>query len=187
MLRNFLIIRCLRCGRRNRIPRDHLTERPLCGTCGAHLDELIIHCLECGAKNLIPEDRLVDRPRCGRCHAPLYHGSIVSVTDSQFENEVLSFPGPVIVWVGTQCSSSYGDCLEMLGHLAEQYAGGIKIARLHEKLSSNTTASYGISDSTQFLLFKNGTLLYTLTGAVSRADLDHHITMIVKDEERKTE
>ena len=184
MLRNFLVIRCLRCGRRNRIAREHLAEKPRCGSCGAHLDEIIIHCLECGTRNRIPEERLADGPRCGKCRAPLYHGYVTSVSDSQFESEVLSFPGPVIVWTGNRCSSSYGECLAMLNRIAERYAGGIKITRLHETQSEKTAALYGASHSVQFLLFRNGALLSTVAGTTSLADLERHISMIIKDEER---
>ena len=73
MLQNYFIVRCLRCGQKNRIFRHRLKDRPVCGRCGFLLDELIVQCLHCGAKNRIPEDRLQELPLCARCKVPLYH------------------------------------------------------------------------------------------------------------------
>ena len=66
-----VIIRCLNCGTKNRIPQKKLQGRSICGKCGASLDELIIPCLKCGTKNRMPEDRLNQKPLCGKCHEPL--------------------------------------------------------------------------------------------------------------------
>lgn len=62
-----MIIRCLNCGTKNRIPKNRLHDRPACGRCHAHLDDMIIRCLGCGTKNRMPEDRLNQRPICGKC------------------------------------------------------------------------------------------------------------------------
>ncbi|MDR2861055.1 MAG: hypothetical protein LBV07_00680 [Syntrophobacterales bacterium] len=66
-----LIIRCLRCGTKNRIPFVRLHDRPVCGQCRTHLDDIIIHCLRCGAKNRMPEHRLHEKPICGVCRVAL--------------------------------------------------------------------------------------------------------------------
>lgn len=73
MLQNYFIVRCLRCGQKNRIVRNRLNDRPVCGRCRASLDELIVQCLHCGAKNRIPENRAHDLPLCAKCKKPLYH------------------------------------------------------------------------------------------------------------------
>jgi len=72
MSQDCFIVRCLRCGQKNRIFRSRLKDRPVCGRCGFFLDELIVQCLHCGAKNRIPEDRLQDLPLCSKCKKPLY-------------------------------------------------------------------------------------------------------------------
>ena len=35
-----MVIRCLNCGTKNRIPKERLHDQPLCGKCGATLDEI---------------------------------------------------------------------------------------------------------------------------------------------------
>ena len=76
MPQDCFIVRCLRCGQKNRISRHRLKDRPVCGGCGFFLDELIVKCLYCGSKNRIPENRLHDLPLCARCKAPLYDEDI---------------------------------------------------------------------------------------------------------------
>lgn len=73
MLQNYFIVRCLRCGQKNRIVRTRLKEKPVCGSCHAPLDELIVQCLNCGVKNRITEYRPHNLPLCARCRQPLYH------------------------------------------------------------------------------------------------------------------
>jgi len=97
-----MVLRCLNCGTKNRIPEERLHNRPLCGKCGARLDEMIIRCLSCGTKNRMPENRLDSLPLCGKCGTALVvtgnqEGSPIDVTDSTFNREVLSSPGAVLV------------------------------------------------------------------------------------------
>lgn len=73
MLQNYFIVRCLRCGQKNRIVRTRLKDKPACGSCHAPLDELIVRCLHCGVKNRITEYRPHNLPLCARCGQPLYH------------------------------------------------------------------------------------------------------------------
>ena len=96
-----VIIRCLNCGTKNRIPKQKLQGRSICGKCGASLDELIIRCLKCSTKNRIPEDRLNQRPLCGKCHEPLIipQQKVLpfDVTDQTFAREVLTVESSVLV------------------------------------------------------------------------------------------
>ena len=83
-----VIIRCLNCGTKNRIPHKKLQGRSVCGKCGASLEDLIIPCLKCGTKNRMPEDRLNQKPICGKCHEPLVISqqkiAAFDVTDNTF-------------------------------------------------------------------------------------------------------
>ncbi len=83
-----VIIRCLNCGTKNRIPKKKFQGRPACGKCHAPLDDLIIRCLKCGTKNRMPEERLNHKPLCGKCREPLVttrQKSIpIEVTDDSF-------------------------------------------------------------------------------------------------------
>jgi thioredoxin 2 len=65
-------------------------------------DSLIVGCPSCGSKNRIPRRRWGDAAVCGRCKNPLrlaglYPDAPVDVSDSTFKEEVLDFPGPVVL------------------------------------------------------------------------------------------
>ena len=92
-----LIIRCLKCGQKNRLIPSRLNDRPVCGKCRSPLDELILHCFFCGAKNRVFEDRIHDRPICGKCHLPLYRSAPKLIVGANFQEEILNFPGTVLV------------------------------------------------------------------------------------------
>src|SRR5512141_3080292 len=101
MPREEMIIRCLDCGTKNRIPKERMQNRPVCGRSHKPLDDMIIRCLKCGTKNRMPEDRLNESPLCGRCGAPLVNTGVqyapVAVSDGTFSREVLSSGNPVLL------------------------------------------------------------------------------------------
>ena len=181
-----MVIRCLNCGRKNRIPRERMHDRPLCGACHATLDEMIIRCLNCGTKNRMPENRLDEQPLCGKCGATLVtkgdqdQGLPVDVTDTTFTQEVLSFPGPVLV----DCWAAWcGPCravAPILDELASKYAGKIRIAKLNVDENTVTAAHYEIRNIPTMLLFKDGKLVNSLLGALPKETIEQHPIDIMK-------
>lgn len=182
MKQNEFIIRCLRCGQKNRIVPEHLSNTPRCGRCGAALDELIIRCMECGTRNLVPEERVSDRPICGKCGAPLYLGSVVEVSDRSFSEEVLAFPGPVLVCFWSDTCESCRVSLPALEYMTHTYAGSIKVVRLKVDDAPETVSRFGITETPSFLLFKNGVERKKLTGPMKPADLKEHLQPLLTDE-----
>ncbi len=66
-------------------------------------DRIMVRCPQCGARNRLPQSRWGDhRAVCGRCKSPLnlahlFPDKPVFITDRTFEEEVLNFPGPVVL------------------------------------------------------------------------------------------
>lgn len=187
MFRNDLIIRCLRCGQKNRILKHQLSNKLICGRCGARLDELILRCLACGTKNIVSEERLHDRPACGRCGVPLYQGYAADISDNTFNNEVITFPGPVLVYCWAPWFDSNRAVIPILNQLAPKYAGGVRIAKLNIYENPLIAAKYNIEDTPTLLLFRNGELVNTITGVSTREELEGHIQSIMKIGNRKSE
>jgi thioredoxin 2 len=179
-----MVVRCLNCGTKNRIPETRLHDRPLCGKCGAVLDEMIIRCLKCGTKNRMPETRLNEQPLCGKCGTTLVvnsdQGRPVEVTDSTFSREVLSSPGSVLV----DCWAPWcGPCrmvAPILDELASKYAGGVRIAKLNVDENPLTASRYDVRNIPTMLLFKDGKLINSLVGALPKETIEQHLIAIMK-------
>lgn|GEM_PF-5799743 len=78
-----IVVRCLKCGVKNRIPSLKLQHPARCGACGASLEEIIIPCLHCGKRNRIATkslegSRTSSPPRCGACGNLLLDGKDTS-------------------------------------------------------------------------------------------------------------
>jgi thioredoxin 2 len=179
-----IIIRCLNCGTKNRIPRQHLQDKPTCGQCKAPLDEMIIRCLNCGTKNRMPENRLHDRPRCGKCSEPLVvkgdEGHPVDVTDATFSKEVISSPGSVLVDCWAPWCGPCRTIAPILDELADKYAGGVKITKLNVDENPLIASQYSIQNIPTMLLFKDGKLVNKLVGALPKEEIERHLLSIMK-------
>ena len=146
-------------------------------------DSTIIQCSNCGTKNRIPKSRLQDNPICGKCRRPLTAGTVydhpVTVTDSTFSMEVLSYPGVIIV----DCWAPWcGPChmvSPILEQLASEYAGRVKIAKLNVDENPLTASQYSIRSIPTLLFFRDGKLVKSLVGALPRGEIEGHLRSIL--------
>ncbi len=176
-----MVIRCLNCGTKNRIPNERLHDRPLCGKCGATLDEMS---LRCGTKNRMPENRLSEQPLCGKCGTALVvtgeQGRPVEVTDGTFSREVLSAPGSVLVDCWAPWCGPCRTVAPILDELASKYAGGVRIAKLNVDENPLTASRYNVRSIPTMLLFKDGNLVNSLVGALPKETIEQHLISIMK-------
>ncbi len=136
-----LIIRCEKCGTRNRIPRVRVKEGPLCGKCRIPLNV----------------GKIYDKP--------------LDVIDSAFDQEVIRFQGPVLVdcwapWCGP--CRMVGPILE---EIAEEYAGRLKIVKLNMDENPMTAQKYAVKSIPTMLIFKNGKQVDNLVGAFPKEQI----------------
>jgi thioredoxin 2 len=179
-----VIIRCLNCGTKNRIPKQKFQGRPTCGSCHAPLDDLIIRCLKCGTKNRMPEERLNSKPLCGKCKEPLIivkqNVKPIEVTDDSFAREVLTTETSVLVdcwapWCGP-CKS----LAPIIEELATDYTNGVKVAKLNVDENPITASQYGIRSIPTMLFFQEGRLVERLVGALPKQEIEKHLLAIIK-------
>lgn len=179
-----VIIRCLNCGTKNRIPKQKFQGRPTCGNCHKPLDDLIIRCLKCGTKNRMPEERLNSKPLCGKCGEPLVIAKQdikpVDVTDDSFAREVLTTDTSVLV----DCWAPWcGPCRTLspvIDELASDYANGVKVVKLNVDENPATATQYGIRSIPTMLFFREGRLVERLVGALPKQEIEKHLLAIIK-------
>src|SRR6266446_5981417 len=103
--------------------------------------------------------------------------NIVTLTQSNFQTEVLSSPTPVLVdfwaiWCGP-CKM----IAPMVEEIAGEYDGKLKVAKMDVDTNPNTAMQYGIRSIPTLLVFKGGKVVDQIIGAVPKQRLVEKITV----------
>ena len=96
---------------------------------------------------------------------------IVHVTDGSFEEDVLKAEDPVLVDYWAEWCGPCKSIAPILGEIAEEYAGRLKIAKLNIDENPSTPPKYGIRGIPTLMLFKDGNVEATKVGALSKSQL----------------
>jgi thioredoxin 2 len=146
-------------------------------------ESIIIPCSNCGTKNRIPINRLRDKPVCAKCRTPLaingFFDRPVAVTDGTFRQEVLSFPGPVVVDCWAPWCAPCHMVAPILDQLASEYATRVKIAKLNVDENPLTASQYSTQSIPTLLFFKDGKLVDRLVGALPKPEIERHVRALL--------
>ena len=96
---------------------------------------------------------------------------IVHVTDGSFEEDVLKAEDPVLVDYWAEWCGPCKAIAPILGEIAEEYAGRLKIAKLNIDENPSIPPKYGIRGIPTLMLFKDGNVEATKVGALSKSQL----------------
>ena len=144
-----IIIRCTKCGAKNRIPKIRLKDRPVCGRCRSRL----------------PEGRAFDSP--------------VIVSDKTFNDEIISVPVPVLLDCWAPWCGPCRTIGPIIDQLAKEFAGKVKFAKLNVDENPATSAKYNIMSIPTMLLFKDGKVVNSLVGALPKAEIENHLRSLI--------
>nr|WP_297764459.1 thioredoxin [uncultured Butyrivibrio sp.] len=87
-------------------------------------------------------------------------------TQDNFDNEVLKSDIPVLVDFYADWCGPCKMMMPVVEKMAEKYDGKIKVGKINSDEESALAAKYNIMSIPSFLMFKNGELVETLTGAM---------------------
>jgi thioredoxin 1 len=109
--------------------------------------------------------------------------NIVTLTDQNFQKEVLESDVPVLVDFWAPWCAPCRMVAPVVEQLADEYIGKFKIAKLNTDENNKTASTYGIMSIPTLGIFKGGQLVDGVVGAVPKQTLtkklDEHISNIV--------
>jgi len=100
---------------------------------------------------------------------------IVQLTDDSFETDVINASDLVLVDFWAEWCGPCKMIAPLLNDIAEEYAGKITIGKLNIDQNSGTPPKYGIRGIPTLLLFKDGNVVDTKVGALSKTQLKEFI------------
>ena len=105
--------------------------------------------------------------------------AIVQLSDDSFDEDVIKSDKPVLVDFWAEWCGPCKMVAPILDDIAEEYAGKLVIGKLNVDHNEQTPPKFNIRGIPTLLLFKDGDVVATKVGALSRAQLveflDHHI------------
>ncbi len=97
--------------------------------------------------------------------------SILHVSDSSFESDVLKSSQPVLVDYWAEWCGPCKMIAPILDEVAREYAGRVTIAKVNIDQNPDTPTRFGIRGIPTLMLFKDGNVAATKVGALSKSQL----------------
>ncbi len=97
--------------------------------------------------------------------------AIKHVSDATFEAEVLKSEQPVLVDYWAEWCGPCRMIAPILDEVAGDYQGKLTVAKMNVDENQATPAKYGIRGIPTLMLFKNGAVVGTKVGALSKSQL----------------
>jgi thioredoxin 1 len=96
---------------------------------------------------------------------------ISAVSDESFETEVVSSQVPVLLDFWAEWCGPCRMIAPILEEVAKDYQSRLKIAKINVDENTDTPAKYGVRGIPTLMLFKEGNLIATKVGALTKSQL----------------
>lgn len=102
--------------------------------------------------------------------------SVLQVVDSSFEEEVIKSSYPVLVDFWAHWCGPCRLIAPVIDEIAKEYKNVIKVVKINTDNNPTTATEYGIRSIPTIMIFKNGTKVDTVVGAVPKSTLVNTLT-----------
>jgi len=103
----------------------------------------------------------------------------ITVTDANFEKEIIKSDIPVLVDFWAEWCMPCKMVTPILKEIAEEMEGKIKIARLDVDNSPQSAGQYGIRSIPSLLIFKSGSVVEQIIGALPKNTIQQKIDNVI--------
>jgi thioredoxin 1 len=97
--------------------------------------------------------------------------AIKYVTDSSFETDVLKADAPVLVDYWAEWCGPCKAIAPILDEVARAYSGKLTVAKINVDENQSVPTKYSVKGIPTLMLFKNGAIVGTKIGALSKSQL----------------
>lgn len=98
--------------------------------------------------------------------------SSVNVSDADFENEVLKADGPVMVDFWAEWCGPCKALSPIVDEVANEVSGKMKVVKINIDENPNAPTKYGVRGIPTLMVFKDGELVDTKVGGMSKTQLN---------------
>ena len=95
-------------------------------------------------------------------------GNAIAITDQDFQTEVMESSIPVLVDFSAEWCGPCKMLAPIIGELADEYAGRVKVGKVDVDSSRDSAAKYGIQSVPTVLVFKNGEPVKKFVGLIPK-------------------
>lgn len=100
---------------------------------------------------------------------------IKHISDASFENDVVKSNTPVLVDYWAEWCGPCRMIAPLLDEVAQEFKGRLTVAKMNVDENQATPAKFGIRGIPTLMIFKNGAVVGTKVGAVSKSQLTSFI------------
>jgi thioredoxin 2 len=132
---------------------------------------MLITCSHCLTKNRVPDERATQDPVCGKCGQALLSGSVVELSDANFDTVVAGTELPVLVdfWA-PWC----GPCRQMAPQFAlaaQQLKGRALLVKINSDENPQLSQRFAIRSIPTLLQLQQGREVQRSSGALQAAQI----------------